>query len=188
MQSRGAGCWLAHRKNVTTFDIFNESDRGYLLMSRLSTLLNAYMFNLRVQEGSHWDFTLFRGSKVIDDFSTLPQYWDPDDVRLQEAKKGHPEVVAKAWGIPFERVAKYMVNWGYIEPDEDGPYQILLRDKAYETDKYNYGDIWQSLDFLHAIGGNSSEDLDNLDDFSGLTCEFIRLGLPPLEQLRAIKN
>lgn len=110
--------------------------------------------HVRIQEGSLWDMTLYSGSLYIDNFSTLPEYWDDDDPLMVEWKKGRPELLALAWDVPLERIERYYRQWGMRIVDDD-TFETVLRGKAYETDRSEYGSIWQAHDFMRALGAEA---------------------------------
>ena len=57
----------------------------------------------RMQEGSHWDYSLQRGMQHLDCFSTFPQYWSEDQDPIQIlANRGNPEMVYLVFGVPIE--------------------------------------------------------------------------------------
>lgn len=108
---------------------------------------------VRIQEGSLWDMTLYNGSMYIDNFSTLPEYWGDDDPLTVEWKKGRPALLALAWDVPIERIERYYRQWGMRIVDDD-TFETILRGKAYETDQSEYGSIWQAHDFMRALGAD----------------------------------
>lgn len=125
--------------------------------TNISETLNLPVMELRIQDGSLWDYALYLGNETLDTFSTLPQYWDisdePDEKELLEWA-GKPKLIAYLWKVPLERIARYMVNWGW-EPDPEDPdsYRHLLDGKAYPEDESTYGECGQMFDFLRALGG-----------------------------------
>jgi hypothetical protein len=129
-------------------------DRRYPLMHRIAWALKGRAWvQVRIQEGSLWDMSLHAGMLNIDNFSTLPEYWDDDDPLMVEWKKGRPELLALAWDVPIERIERYYRQWGMREVDEDA-FETILRGKAYETDRSEYGSIWQAHDFMRALGAD----------------------------------
>jgi hypothetical protein len=101
-------------------------------------------------EGDHWDYRLYRGAEFLHDFSTFHQYWtnDPKDA---EPFRGDAAQLASVWGVPVEQVAPYLRNWGE-RPDGRIAARHKLRGKARPGDEFPYGDMWQILDFLRALG------------------------------------
>ncbi|MBT8207585.1 MAG: hypothetical protein HKN37_13730 [Rhodothermales bacterium] len=108
---------------------------------------------LRIQEGSLWDYTLMHGADVVDQFSTLPEYWDGDDPQARDRNKGDSALLARLWSVPQNRIKRYLTHWGY-EVTSDTCYNTTRCGKAYPDDQHEYGDIWQMVDFLHSIGGD----------------------------------
>lgn len=130
----------------------------------------------RIQEGSLWDFSYYRGDTHLGTFSTWPEAFE-----LKAPSKRQTRAFAKRfaeeWGVPLERVERYLLPWGMKRISEGNPEKWWLRDgrvvamnledaplsvptlkgNAYPTDKYEYGDIWQLLDFLTAIGSKDPQ-------------------------------
>ena len=120
----------------------------HLFFEAVATSLDLVWMSLRIQEGSLWDYSLFHGDRHLHSFSTWPEYWD-DDPEFIESQRGNLEQLSECWGCDRHRVERYLVQW----TDLFDPYETLPQGHAYPTDGHVYGDIWQMLDFLHALGG-----------------------------------
>ena len=121
-------------------------------------LLKCPSLELRMQEGTLWDYTLFDGSEIADNFSTCPQYWEGEETPdwFIAERRGNPQLLSRLWGIPIERIGRYITQWGYKldeEAEYEGVFHFLLTGKAYPTDEFEYGSVHQFYDFLRAIGG-----------------------------------
>ena len=58
----------------TVYIPYQGSDFTYCLeLGRMSQLP---WIELRIQEGSLWDYGLYRGAEIADDFSPWPEYWE----------------------------------------------------------------------------------------------------------------
>ena len=117
-------------------------------------------YPLRFQEGSLWDYSLFRGTERVDTFSVAPEYWEgPEDVPDDQLRRwrGDAQKLAALWQLPVERIDRYIVQWGLYDIDED-TLDCRLKGKAYPADRSNYGnpdqiDEWECiLDRLRATG------------------------------------
>lgn len=110
-----------------------------------------------------WSYALIQSGKPFDRFATLP---DHDTLfELRDTVKGDPAKLEAVLGIDPEVSAKYLRWWrtpqdttGWSEEEEDEYFDHLdnLDDppgKAQEADEAEYGDAWQMLDFVRAIGG-----------------------------------
>ena len=132
---------------------------------------------LRIQEGSLWDYSLYRGDAHLHNFSTWPTYWDTDR-QFVESQRGNVDQLVQSWGCEKQRVANYLrqwkekfhwysyplgwIKWLYSPPIVMStghwyfrlfnPIELLPHGKAYDSDEHEYGDIWQVLDFLRALG------------------------------------
>ena len=110
----------------------------------------------------------------------MPQYWDDDPAEI-ESKKGNAGVFSRTWGVPVDRITRYLANWGMIVDDEEGIYRTVLKGKAYPTDRFEYGDYNQMEDFLFALGGRMPMGKDPDDPY--YDGEFHRFLPPPEESL-----
>jgi hypothetical protein len=132
------------------------------LFQTISSTLNVPLMELRIQEEALWDYALYRGADCIDTFSTLPQYWDDSDEPNQKEMQqwaGKPRLLADLWEVPFERIERYLVNWGMqADPDDSGVFHTLMDGKAYPIDQHPYGEPRQMFDFLAALGGTIPDE------------------------------
>lgn len=149
-ESAGVPCCFRESKSIHTLWIPFSNGEDFLLCKQIGASLGVPWIELRIQAGALWDFNLFKGEENIDNFSTMPGYWGGDE-DLDEWR-GKPELFASEWGVPKEKVEKYLVDWGCQEYP-DGTSGHARTGKAYESDEFEYGDIWQMLDFLKAVGG-----------------------------------
>ena len=149
---------LAHSGDVHTLYIPYQDGSDTFFCEALGKRLAIPWMELRIQEGSLWDYSLCDGGIGVDNFSTLPQYWleDPEnpDPEYMNQWKGDALVLARLWNLPVNRIDKYLVNWGYrIDPSDPDIFHCDLTGKAYPTDRAPYGDYEQFFDFLRALGG-----------------------------------
>jgi hypothetical protein len=120
---------------------------------RVGISLDIPWINVRIQEGSLWDYSLYRAESHLDNFSTFPEYWD-DDEEWIATQRGRPELLARTWGVEQSTIENYLMPWGMDLDEEEGIFRTRLRGKAYPTDQHEYGDIWQMTDFLRALGAH----------------------------------
>jgi hypothetical protein len=127
----------------------------YQFLTHLGQLSGLPWIELRIQEGTLWDYALYQGNECIDLFSVCPQYWHGGQIDQDEFTRwqGRPELLAKVWGLPVEKVKNYLVNWGYQIVPDTGLFQFQLRGKAYPDDEYSYGEYEQFFDVLRTLGG-----------------------------------
>lgn len=143
-----------------------------LFRLELAKRLTCPWIELRIQEGSIWDYSLYLGDELIDNFSVYPDYWvgaGGGDAAYYEARKGNPALLADVWGVPLERIERYLIQWEMrpnpgvevlvINPPDPVPVPeetIAIAwplGKAYPWDEYEYGDAYQAFDVLRALGG-----------------------------------
>lgn len=139
---------IGERGGIYTAD-FPYCDGDFFFFRQLAMELGGVWLEARIQEGSHWDYTLYYPGRPLDEFSTLPQYWDDDEL-LALSKQGRPELLAKAWNVPRDTIDRYIRQWGMRQIDED-TYETILKGKAYPTDRFEYGQYDQLFDFLEKL-------------------------------------
>lgn len=107
----------------------------------------------RIQEGSLWDYSLYRGMQHLDQFSTHPLYWTEESDTLQLLyDQGRPEMLSVAFGVPVQKFERYMRYW-YSDWDESAEcFRTALKGKAYPEDQHSYGEYEQMWDFLRSLG------------------------------------
>lgn len=128
----------------------------FLLWKKVGETLNCPWMEVRLQESTLWDYTLYRGPDTLDCFSTFPEYWENDPDFL-EKWKGKPSVLAEVWEIPLEQIRDYVRHWGCRYLDDES-FGTVLRGKAYPTDRHEYSDPWQISDFVEALGAHYPSD------------------------------
>jgi hypothetical protein len=126
----------------------------YKIASALGKRMKIPWINVRIQEGSLWDYSLYQGSEKLDNFSTMPEYWDSNPEFLANWR-GNADVLANVWNIEKSRFENYMRPWyGGIDEDNCIVHNSELTGRAYPEDQFEFGDIWQMTDFLRALGAH----------------------------------
>ena len=144
----------AQGRNVAI--VMQDFDGGYYLMSKaVAQSLGCVWIQVRVQEGTLWDYSLYRGGELIDNYSSYPEYWDiePDPEWLQQ-QRGSPRVLSEAWGVPQPRIERYLIQWkmGPLPGHDPDDSYCLDKSKAYPEDQHPYGEWLQMYDFMRALG------------------------------------
>jgi hypothetical protein len=68
---------LAHRGDVHTVYVpYQSNGLDFIFCKEVGRRLNLPWLELRIQEGSIWDYALYRGDALLDKFSVCPQYLD----------------------------------------------------------------------------------------------------------------
>jgi hypothetical protein len=143
---------LSHDGDVhTVFIPYQGTD--FTFCREVGRLLRLPWLELRIEEGSLWDYSLYLGDESLDNFSVCPQYWDGGDPETIRERKGKPDILASTWGLPVGRIERYLVNWGYQVDEKRGTFSFERKGKAYPTDAYPYGNYEQYFDVLRALGG-----------------------------------
>ena len=139
---------------VAGAETINITEQAWRFASSIAARHNLLHLELRAQEGAHWDFTLFRGTDVVADFSTDVGYFDQDEHAPRPWKEGDLTTFADAWGIPAPAVAPYLFDWR-AHPQ---PRRITSADNCEE------GDVGQIFDFMRVLG--IEDPLSHPDQFT----------------------
>lgn len=142
---------------ATTQTIYLDT-AGYGFCHKIGELSGLPWMELRIQEGSLWDYSLMLGAEDVDRFSTWPEYWEDPDEFTDEAwqaemdkRRGNPAQLAELFELPQASIENYLRPW--LEPHartEKNP--VWRRGKAYPHDEFKYGNYDQCFDFLRALG------------------------------------
>jgi hypothetical protein len=159
----------SHNEKVHAAYLPYLSGADYLFCQKIAAALSVPWIDLRIQEGSLWDYSLYRGAQHLDNFSTLPEYWGYDEQWIA-TQRGNPQLLADTWGIQVERIEKYLLPWGFEVDEDEGVFSTLRRGKAYPADKNEYGDIWQMFDFLRAVGATDPVNYEATGEQHELRC------------------
>ncbi len=136
------------------------SGSEHLVAKLVGSRLNVPWIVARVQEGNHWDYSLFSAAEYIHSFSTRATYWGKRAYGVSAARAAAARL-ALEWGIETRTIERYHRPWD--APPWRRIRALRRRGRAYAHDKSEYGDIWQLLDFIRALGG---EDVMNTIDHS----------------------
>lgn len=120
-----------------------ETDEAEKKAAIISAKQNCSAISAYIYDGDFWGYTLFINGEKRDEFSTMPEYFKEEgDVKRKQV--ADLLLLSQAFDVAPERVEKYLCNW----TDE------LLNEEntAYEDDEFPYGDVWQVVDFLGALG------------------------------------
>jgi hypothetical protein len=129
------------------------TDDAWRLAAEMGRLLDAPYLELRVQEGDHWDFTLYHRTQVVADFSTKVSYFDSNPAAPRPWKLGDAAAFSNLWNVPLPRVLPYLIDW-----------ELLTAPRfVAEGDRFPAGDWRQIVDFMRVIG--VEDPLDNPGHF-----------------------
>ena len=132
----------------------------YSICLDVGRLLSVSWIEVRIQEGTLWDYSLYTGDKHLHNFSVLPEYWEEDEEWIA-GQRGDPRILAETWGIDRSRIENYLRPWRFrLLEDED--MEIVSGGKAYDSDLHEYGDFWQMHDFIRALGAHDPTDIRQL--------------------------
>lgn len=172
----------ANENSVAVF--LKRGDAPFL--TEVAKLLKATWLSVRMQEGELWHHSLYHGDVHIHTFSTYPAYSGIKRLSRQALRNVLDELCGE-WGCSRACVEKYLVQWKaqwpwysyafwwitwcYPRPtvifSNHWYFRMFMlvdtspKGKAYASDKAEYGDCWQMMDFLRAIGAPSPLDPNN---------------------------
>lgn len=93
---------------------------------------------LRFPEKVVWEYDLYYGCQLIDQFMPLPDLWGK-----QKLFPGNPTLLTNIWGGKASRISNYLVQWQASNRGE----------KAYWSDRFRFGNSEQGFDFLRRLTG-----------------------------------
>ncbi|HEY5747117.1 MAG TPA: hypothetical protein VIU12_13620 [Chryseolinea sp.] len=134
----------------------------------MSRELNAPVFSFHVHDGDLWMYVLYVNGEIVDQFNTMPDYWD-GDMAVEEINSwnGDARVVAKyVPGLSPAKIDQYLVRWDLDETEK----------KAYDDDEFVRED-WQLLDFMRKCG--LPYPLDEDQNIIGQTYSLLTKTPPP---------
>lgn len=144
------------------------ADDAWLVAKEIARIIDAPHLELRVQESDHWDFSLYDQGSLIADFSTRVTYFDEDPNAPRPWKMGSVWAFSKAWDVPEERLAPYLMDWDTVGSS----------DYAHKGDKYQTGDWRQVFDFMRALGIDEPASSSKSFAFSVPSWGRARIGQP----------
>jgi hypothetical protein len=111
----------------------------------LSRVLGTSAISLHIHDEDLWMYLLFCKGEQIDQFNTVPDYWQR---KMPKSDKqiwaGNAAVVAQHWpGLAPESIREYLHEWDRDVEDSD---------LAYDDDQFPYNDCWQMTDFMRRLG------------------------------------
>jgi hypothetical protein len=149
--------WAAQAPEVSSLLI---DANCYDVLKEITRILDVPAITVFFQEKSFWEFALRVRGETKAKFSVAPYQWDEDAPAWE---KGSPEVVSTIWSIPAERIAKYLIMWEVVEVWDPQLGMTIDRNtrqgqKSEPGDQYGYGDMYQGLDFIRALGGENPQN------------------------------
>ncbi len=152
-----------------------EADEAEKKAAIISAKRNCSVLSAYIYDGDFWGYTLFINGEKKDEFSTMPEYFNDGEAIIQQ-QAVDILLLSQAFDVAPERVEKYLCNWTNELLDEEST--------AYEDDEFPYGDVWQVVDFLGALGFLYPEQpLYSVNDCSMPTLlEIIEKNIPPLNE------
>lgn len=110
--------------------------------------------DVRYQDGDAWDLSLMEGTEQRANHSVNPWAYE---TRVQYDQKGFDyriNRVCELWPRQGEVLRPYLLSWRVPTKSLGRTRFIPRKGKAYETDKYGYGDANQIHDFIRCFGIN----------------------------------
>ncbi len=132
---------IVPRAAVHEGDVLVICDRAWPLAKAIAQAAGAPHLELRVQEGDHWDFTLYLHGQVIADFSTRVSAFDDDPAAPRPWKQGSADELVRVWGCTRADVEPYLIDWDALS----GPRWCR------QGDRFATGSWKQVLDFMRAM-------------------------------------
>ncbi|SNY70300.1 hypothetical protein [Paractinoplanes atraurantiacus] len=116
------------------------------LSADLGTLASA----IDVYDGNFWTHQLWRDGVELDRFSSSPEHFAQSRAELRRLRQewaGRPDVIANAFGVNANTVARYLI------PPYTGFFGRLRgRRKPFPDDATTLDDVWIFVDFWRRLG------------------------------------
>ena len=153
-----------------------EEKAAIISAERNCPVLSAYIY-----DGDFWGYTLYINGEKRNEFSTLPEYFEEGEALIRQ-QTADLLLLSQSFAVAPEQIEKYLYNWTNEMIDEGYT--------AYENDEFSYGDAWQVVDFLGALGFRYSEQqLPNVIDRQIPTLlEIIEQNIPSLAGEQALNE
>lgn len=133
---------------------------GGKLTGEINRFLNSRPLSIAVScvDEDGWAYNLIRGGEVVDQFATFPDIVVPFELR--HSRKGSSAMLSDLWNIRIDVANRYLRWWrtpedltNFTEEEEDKYWErIDVTGKALDSDEYEYGNSWQMIDFVRALG------------------------------------
>jgi hypothetical protein len=139
-------------------------DKACYIASKISSRFDLPHLELRIQDGDHWDLSLYKNNNLVVDFSVKKSYFDADLNDRNPWKFGSYEDFIKIWGRVNRDISRYFIDWTAIDHGF----------KCYDSDGYAANNYMQIYDFMSAIGIAMPEEDDgySIIKFKGWKGEY----------------
>lgn len=124
-----------------------EENAKAISLERECPVLSAYIY-----DGDYWGYTLYINGEIRNEFATLPEYFEEGKGVIRQYT-ANVLLLSQSFTVAIERIEKYLYHWTDAMINEGS--------MAYEDDEFPYGDAWQLIDFLGALGFTYPEDISN---------------------------
>lgn len=131
--------WIFRDGSTVAVWLRKLGEAPWEMYAALGKSLDCPWLHVLFQEKVAWEYALYRGEALLDQFVPAPEMWGRTEPSL-----GQPDVLAQIWGVKVTRISRYLRHWT----------PALSRKKAYWwRDRRCYGDFEQGYDFVHALTG-----------------------------------
>lgn len=124
-----------------------EENAKKISLERKCPVLSAYIY-----DGDFWGYTLYMNGEMRNEFATIPEYFE-DGEELIRRYTANVSLLSQSFAVAEERIERYLYHWTDAMSDE--------KISAYKNDTFSYGDVWQMVDFLEALGFQYPEDVSH---------------------------
>ena len=149
--------WFAIKGNNSSVLV---NTNCYGVMSATARLLSSPLLTVAFQEKTFWEASLSVDGDTVFNFSTSPTYWGEEEAK---SYLWNANVLAEIWDVPVERIERYLVDWEltdvWIEEMKImSPGYKKHGEQAYPADTCEYGDPFQCIDFINALGAADPQE------------------------------
>ncbi|MDE7298400.1 MAG: hypothetical protein K2N94_06165, partial [Lachnospiraceae bacterium] len=121
-----------------------EKNAKKISLERKCSVLSAYIY-----DGDYWGYTLYIRGEMRNEFATMPEYFETGG-ELKRRYTANVMLLSESFAVAAEWIERYLCHWTDSMLDE--------ADLAYDDDEFPYGDAWQMVDFLRALGFQYPEE------------------------------
>lgn len=126
--------------------------REEMILRPVGFQLGCIWMDVRYQSGASWELTIMKGTEHLVSHYVNPWAYEERVEYNQERIDYRINRVCELWPRQGDVLRPYLLPWR-VPVTKFGRTRFIRREgKAYETNRFNYGDAHQIYDFIHHFG------------------------------------
>lgn len=114
-----------------------EENAKKISLERKCPVLFSYIY-----DGDFWGYSLYIEGEMRNEFAAIPEYFEAGEEIIRQYT-ANVLLLSQSFEVAEDRIDRYLYHWT----------DMMLEERlAYKDDKFPYGDGWQMIDFLRALG------------------------------------